>query len=92
MALIAAKGGISPLSIRQYTEMILPIMRQYAEVHNRMCGSILKVTTTHTAVCGKLQPHMRRNTDIQYTLKATFTCFEGNTWLNSNFLRCCGVQ
>ena len=61
----AARGGILPLPKRQYTEMVLPIMRQYAENYNRICGRIQKVTTTHTAVCGKLHPHMRQNTDGQ---------------------------
>ena len=62
----AAREGISPLPIRQYTKMIIPIMRQYAEIYNRICGRILKVTTTHAAVCGKSQLHMRQYTESHH--------------------------
>ena len=61
----AARREMLPLPIRQYTEMVLPIMPQYAKTHNRICGRMQKVTTTHTVVCGKLQTHMRHSTDGQ---------------------------
>ena len=56
------RGGISPLFMRQYTVMVLIIMRRYAELYNRIYGRILKVTTTHAAVCGNSQPHVRQYT------------------------------
>ena len=62
----AVRGGTSPLLMRQYTVMVLIIMRQYAETHNRICGRILKVTTTHAAVCGNSQPHVRQYTKRHY--------------------------
>ena len=58
----AAKGGISPLLMRQYTVMVLTIMRRYAEIYNRICGRILKVTTTHATVCRNSQPQVRQYT------------------------------
>ena len=47
-----------PLHIRQYTEEPLMILRQYAEIYDRQCGKIRKITTAYAAVCGKLQPQM----------------------------------
>ena len=67
-------------------------MRQDAEIHNRICGSIQKVTTTHTAVCGKLQLHTQRNTDRQSHAESYVYMFKGHTRPNFNFLRCCEVQ
>ena len=61
----AARGGILPLPIRQYTDMVLPTMRQYADIYNRKCGRKQKATTKHTAVCGNLQTHMRHSTNGQ---------------------------
>ena len=36
----------------------IALMLQDAEIHNRICDSIQKVTTTHAAVRGSSQPHM----------------------------------
>ena len=61
----AARRGISPLPMRQYTKTTLSVMRQYGETYDRLCSSIRKVTTTHTAKCGKLQQDMRHSVDNQ---------------------------
>ena len=76
--------------MRQYAEMIQIIMRQYAEIYDRICGNIQNLATTHAAetwnrVCG-----MRRK--LNKTQKVVFSHYEERKAQNFILLGYYGVQ